>query len=400
MQKNRLDYLIDKFHSGSITAKEHDELLELLAEESNQDTAEDFFHKSWNNFEPQENLDLNFQISPEIKEIFDQKTNNKRKNIIYRYIGTAVAASLTLFCLFYFLFIHKPNNTAQITNNSRVLTDLEPGKDRATLTLSNNQKITLEGDISGIITETEGLIIKKNKNNEILIEVKPIEAKSELINELNTISTPKGGQFTVILPDKSKVYLNAETSLTFPSEFASNERVVSLDGEAFFEIAKSKTKPFFVKTEAMTIEVLGTHFNVNSYNSDQLKSTTLVEGSIKIYTATNSKLMIPGQKADIRKGTTSIQIQTVDIEEAIAWKNGYFLFIDKDLKTIMKYLSRWYNFDIKFGESFVNETFTGTVSRNQNISEILKIFEKSGSTKLKILSQGNSDNERRTIIMN
>lgn len=398
MEETRLKYLINKFHNKEISSDEHDELLELLAKESYQEIAEEFFITSWKNFDSETNIDLEIQPSENLKEIF-YSDSNITKIRPYNYIKYAIAASLIVFCSLFFLFLKKESVKEQVAA-TKILTDLEPGKNQAIITLSNNQKIVLNDNKSGVISEASNLIIKKNKNNEITIEVNTNTSKENLQNELNTISTPKGGQFTIILPDKSKVYLNAETTLIFPSEFKTHERKVSLEGEAFFEIAKNKEKPFFVETEEMTIQVLGTHFNVNSYKSEQIKSTTLVEGSVKISTPTSSKLMVPGQQADIKKGSDNISLQTVDIEQAIAWKNGYFLFIDKDLKTIMRSLARWYNFDIKYEESFKNETFTGTVSRTQNISEILKIFETTGTVKFKILSQGNLDNERRTIIMN
>lgn len=398
MEEIRLKYLIKKFHNKEINSDEHDELLELLAEENYQEIAEEFFITSWNNFNPEPNIDLEIQPSENLKKIF-YKNNKIPKIKSSNYIKYAIAASLIIFCSLFLFFSKKEFNKEKIATTN-ILTDLEPGKNQAIITLSNNQKIVVNDRKSGLISNESNLIIKKNKNNEISIEVNKSTSKENFQNELNTISTPKGGQFTIILPDKSKVYLNAETTLIFPSDFKTHERKVSLEGEAFFEIAKNKEKPFIVETEEMSIQVLGTHFNVNSYKSEQTKSTTLVEGSVKISTPTNSKLMIPGQQADIRKGSNNISLQAVDIEQAIAWKNGYFLFIDKDLKTIMKSLSRWYNFDLKYEESFKNETFTGTVSRSQNISEILKIFETTGTVKFKIISQGNLDNERRTIIMN
>lgn len=391
---DRLKYLIDKFNIGKINYREHDELLDLLARPHNKEFANEFFAESWNRFSPNEVNLLEIEPSQQLEKIFNQ--NNKPKNrVLLNYIKYAAAASIIFFC-FIFLYRSTTNPAKQQMVSSAILTDLEPGKNQATLTLTNNQKIILDDSKSGIISETSNLIIKKNNHDEIVIETK----QGVALNGLNTISTPKGGQFTIILPDKSKVYLNSETTLTFPTEFKPDERKVSLDGEAYFEVAKNKTRPFFVETNEMTIQVLGTHFNVYAYQSEPLKSTVLVEGSIKISTATISKTVAPGEQADVKKGAEGIHLHPADIEQVLAWKNGYFLFIDKDLKTIMRSLSRWYNFDIKYGKSFKNEIFTGTISRSQNISEILKIFETTGTVKFKILSEGILDNERRVIIMN
>lgn len=398
MSENRLKLLINKFHEKTISGIEHQELLTLLAKVENEKIAKTFLKDSWNKFKTTEQQLVEIEPSKAIKNIFE-KNDTPNKDNFYKYLKYAAAACILVF-LSAQLFFSKTKSLPIETPTVRTLKDLTPGKNLATITLPNQQKLVISNTSPGIIDENEHLIIRKNKNNEILVEVKENPNTKSKSHLLNTITTPKGGQFTVILPDKSKVYLNAETTLQFPSLFASNKRNVTIEGEAYFEITKDKNKPFFVQTPESTIQVLGTTFNINAYKTESTQNTTLIEGSIKIAKGKTSRLMTPGQQAEISKNNDNINLKEVDLEQVIAWKNGYYLFASQDLKTIMKTLARWYNFEIRYESSFKNVPFTGTISRNQNISEILKIFETTGTVNYKILAEQTSNTERRIIVMN
>ena len=194
----------------------------------------------------------------------------------------------------------------------------------------------------------------------------------------NTITIPNGGQYQLILADGTKVWLNAASSLKFPTAFPGKQRTVELTGEAYFEVAKNKNQPFNVKTPTQTVQVLGTHFNINAYSNEPFVKTTLLEGSVNVSSAGGSLLLKPGQQALLNNSGLATLKDDVDTDEAIAWRNGLFQFNDVDIKTIMRQVARWYDVDVEFKGQVPAYTFHGKISRNLNASTVLKIFELSG----------------------
>lgn len=210
----------------------------------------------------------------------------------------------------------------------------------------------------------------------------------------NTIETPKGGQYQVDLPDGTKVWLNAGSLLRYPTNFTGKIRSVELTGEAYFEVAKNAHKPFKVLSKNQVVEVLGTHFNISSYTDDISVKTTLLEGSVKVLSSkvNQTKLLKPGQQSDINYTNNAFFIKSVNTDEVIAWKNGYFLFSDEDLKSIMARFARWYNVDVEYQGDVDNLRFGGMVSRSKDLTQALKVVEQAGNVKFKI--EG-----RRVIVM-
>jgi len=204
----------------------------------------------------------------------------------------------------------------------------------------------------------------------------------------NTITTPRGGQYQVMLSDGSKVWLNAASSLHFPTSFTGQQRIVELTGEAYFEVAHvsavgEKNKlPFIVKIITASgarreVEVLGTHFNINAYNDESVVKTTLLEGSVKMTQESGSTLLIPGQQAQLNSNGDVNILKDADMDEAIAWKNGMFQFKKVDIKTIMRQIARWYDVDIEYQKN-VDEKFYAEISRNTNVSNVFRILEETG----------------------
>jgi len=200
----------------------------------------------------------------------------------------------------------------------------------------------------------------------------------------NTISTPVGGQYTVVLPDGSKVWLNAASSLKFPTAFTGTERRVELTGEGYFEVAKNKHMPFKVNFNREEVEVLGTHFNISAYPDEAVTRTTLLEGSVRISKNNIKKILVPGQQAISSMQTGGFNIAEVNTDEAIAWKNGLFLFHNENIRSIMKKIARWYNVDVNYQGSFTNQEYGGRISQSKNLSEILKNLELTGTIHFKI----------------
>jgi hypothetical protein len=206
------------------------------------------------------------------------------------------------------------------------------------------------------------------------------------LNKYNRISTPMGGKFKVILPDGSLVVLNAASTLKYPVHFDEKLRKVSFTGEAYFEIAKLEDKhkkrvPFYVYSNDQIVEVLGTHFNINSYDNEEYSKTTLLEGSVKIInekSAATAKILKPGQQAVIKRGDIQTKIMIADEAQALAWKDGYFLFKNTNIKDVVNELERWYNVDIQYDDNMEFENITGYISRNVKISNVLKMLQLSG----------------------
>jgi len=200
---------------------------------------------------------------------------------------------------------------------------------------------------------------------------------------MNTVSTPKGGQFKIILPDGSLVWLNADSQLKFPSAFIGADRKVELEGEAYFEVAKNKSLPFKVITRKEEIEVLGTHFNVNSYGEEETSSIALLEGKVKVaISSTDFDFLAPGQQAVVKNG--SMTIHPVNLSEAVAWKNGEFMFNDENMKSVMQKIARWYDIEMVLAPQLENISIWGTVSKYEDIREVLKVIEMTGSVHFKI----------------
>jgi transmembrane sensor len=252
--------------------------------------------------------------------------------------------------------------------------DLPPGGNKAVLTLSDGSSIVLDSARNGVLTQQSGAKILKLNNGQLvynLIHEKPTGLA------YNTLVTPKGGQYEVVLPDGSKVWLNAASSLRYPTAFTGKDREVELKGEAYFEVAKNEEKPFRVRVNDIAVTALGTSFNVMAYPDEPVAKTTLEEGSIKVLRGSKGILLYPGQQARAENNELKL-VRGVDMEEVTAWKNGLFKFNGADIETVMRQISRWYNVDIAYEGAKTTNDFSGVISRNTNISNVLKILEYSG----------------------
>lgn len=286
------------------------------------------------------------------------------------------AAAVLLVTLSIGLFFYKKSTSP--AEQAEIL----PGGNKALLTLGNGEKISLTDAADGNIADQANVSITKTADGQLIYTIHESGNKT-LVTSYNTVETPKGGQFHIVLPDGTKVWLNAASSLRFPTYFAGKERRVELTGEGYFEVSRNKECPFFVKTDNQEIEVLGTQFNINSYRDEGATKTTLVEGSVKVKSAFAIHTLKPGQQSLLKEN--SLEVTDVDTEVATAWKNGQFMFNDEHLEAIMRQISRWYDVDISFAQK-PSETklFWGTISRFENVSQVLEILEMTKSVKFKI----------------
>ena len=267
--------------------------------------------------------------------------------------------------------------------------DIAPGKNIALLTLSNGRKIDLTQMVNGQMVKENGLEITKTADGQLIYKVAP-DSKGN--SGFNTVSTPAGGQYTIILPDGSTVWLNASSSLTYPTKFALNERNVTLTGEGYFEIkhieGKNGRLPFSVSVkknaaEYENVQVLGTHFNINAYLDEPAIKTTLLQGSVSVKGVKGqTAIMKPGQQAEVYNG--KMQLRDADTEEAVAWKNGEFIFRE-DLQGAMRKIARWYDVEVIYDESAPKQLMLGGwMSRATNISEVLNHIQLTGKVHFKL----------------
>jgi transmembrane sensor len=300
----------------------------------------------------------------------------KKISIYHRYKYLAIAASLFFIIgLFYYI---KTDHVIKISE-VKVAKEIVPGKNSATLTLSDGKKIVLSEAMNGEIANESGVSISKSANGQLVYTLKDVK-KSGKVN-YNTLSTARGEQYQIILPDGTKVWLNAASSILYPENFLSlSERKVELVGEAYFEVAKNKHKPFYVKSKNQTVEVLGTHFNVNSYGDETAVKTTLLEGSVKINGTT---ILKPNEQAIVNGN--NISVIPVIAESFVDWKEGVFAFKREDIYSVMRKISRWYDVEVVYQLTETNkQTYTGTISRSDNISKVLDVLQEIGSLKLKV----------------
>lgn len=260
---------------------------------------------------------------------------------------------------------------------------INAGGYKATLTLADGKRISLDDANVGQLAQQSGVSIRKTADGQLVYDLSG-NSKDSAIG-INTIETPRGGEYQVILPDGTKVWLNADSKLVFPAVFKGDERNVDLIGEAYFEVAKNKRMPFRVSSDGQTVEVLGTHFNINAYADDFNVKTTLLEGRIRVLGKASGKAVIltPGQQSAVAK-TGLTKVSEVRADDAIAWKNGYFLIDKQPLPEVMRKISRWYDVEIEYRGRLTKETFVGQVPKFGKISEVLAALELTGLAHFKI----------------
>lgn len=255
-----------------------------------------------------------------------------------------------------------------------VNTSILPGKQSATLTLADGRKITLSDAATGELASEAGVTITKNKAGEIVYTVKDSEVNVDLIN---TLTTGNGETWHVNLPDGTTVWLNAASSIKYPSSFRGKaQRRITLIGEAFFRVAPDAQHPFIVQTDKQETEVLGTSFNITAYPDEQLTYTALVDGSVRVTAGGKQQVLQPGEGTLLNDGT--LIKQKANLEEVTAWRDGYFNFYDQDMESIMRSIARWYDVEVVYEGKMTTERFNGAISRDKSIHSILSLLESTG----------------------
>ncbi|PTQ97907.1 FecR family protein [Mucilaginibacter yixingensis] len=373
MDRKTVDQFLVKYAAGVYTEAEHAEFLNWLRSVPDAEV-EDVLQKLAHQFaeQPADEQTPNTLLAAGIEsrlDALDQAPQRRR----FRWLKIAVAAVL---CLgFGSLFIKRVLKVPAQTNVQ--VAKIVPGTNKAYLALANGKRIILNKAANGLLATEGSISIYKTGDGQLLYKQEGHARQPGT----DLLVTPRGGQYKVTLADGTQVWLNAASSIKIPLGFTESERRVDLSGEGYFEVAKNKAKPFSVWVNGMQVQVLGTHFNISAYADDPSMNTTLLEGSVKVTRNGQSRMIVPGQQAQV---TTDIRVCKVNVQDIVEWKNGNFSFSHEDIKSIMRKISRWYDVDVEYKGAQTHEGFVGTLPRSANINEVLDMLELTRLTHFKI----------------
>ena len=385
MSNNRLNYLLDQYIAKTISAEEEKELFQFIAEETYDEQIKEYMSTRWHMdysglmTKQQSAKILNAVFSHEGGKVIPIRRTAGRKLI---WIAASVVLILASVSLFFLAGKHSSTSILSNNQNKQTVNDVMPGTSGAILKLDDGSSIVLDNASNGNLVQQGSTLVVKDGG--AISYVKGHEQNEKQIH-YNTVETPKGRQFQLVLEDGTKVWLNAASSIRFPVAFVGRQRDVEITGEAYFEVAKNKQKPFRVMCNGSLVEVLGTHFNINAYSDEESVNTTLLEGSVKVVKGSNQKIIQPGEQVQIHNDGSVRTTANINIDEVIAWKNNAFLFDNTDVKKLMRQLSRWYDVEVIFkGATGESLTFNGTISRSVTLSTVLKMLESTGDVKFSI----------------
>jgi ferric-dicitrate binding protein FerR (iron transport regulator) len=299
-------------------------------------------------------------------------TGNKYRKWLYAAASIVIIGSATAL-----LWWNNGRPPEETDTEPLTVNDVAPGINTARLTLADGSTILLDSAANGQLAEQGDAKVIKSAGGQLRYESGASGSPSGAVS-LNTLTTPKGGQYQLSLPDGTRVWLNAASSITYPTTFTTQARLVTITGEAYFQVAKDARKPFKVTAAGTTVEVLGTHFNISAYDNEPAVTTTLEEGAVDVKLAATGQIqrLAPGQQALVPKAQSQIRlVKNADMEEAFAWIHGDIAFHDADLATIMRSLERWYNITVDIKGSLQERPFYFTVNRSAPLSEVLHFLE-------------------------
>lgn len=382
MNKERLQYLVEQFIANQLTIIEQQEFYGLLQQTEHEPAILAAFEAAGGEVYASEDSDDTLLPLLQRATLADKpgmkvQAPVHRVHFLRRW-GWAAAVLVLLSVGGFYLWKSGLAGSNENPGIAQTKTDIAPGRDGAILTLADGRKIVLDSLGNGTIANQNGTEVVLN-NGQLLYADNLAGNNGQ--QQWNTMQTPKGRQFNVTLPDGTRVWLNAASSITFPTAFNGNERRVEITGEAYFEVAANKTKAFFVKIkDKAEVQVLGTSFNVNGYEDEPRISTTLLEGSVRMNsnnTPTESSVMLkPGQQAQLENnGSKNLTVKQADIDKVMAWKYGAFNFEGASLQEVMRQLTRWYDIEVVYETGIPDIHFVGEMSRDISLAGVLKALE-------------------------
>jgi len=373
MTFQRLQELIAAYRDGRLTDPELEELSGILRQD---------FPAEWDSIirqtlqsqpdklSPENDLELWEQIIAGRKVIPIEKRRFSLKKPVW------AAAIAVIVCLTGYLIWIPASRQHAITQSQKRINAIEPATNGAILTLEDGTKLVLDSLGNGVIANQAGANLTL-QNGALIYDA--LQGRNTVA--YNTLQTPKGRQFNIRLPDGSRVWLNAASTIKYPVAFSQNERRVEVDGEAYFEIAHDHTKPFIVNVRQVAeVKVIGTHFNVNAYNDETALATTLLSGVVEIHSLHASPTekpvrMLPGQQARLGYAHDNIQLIPADTSQVMAWKNGVFDFNGASLQQVMRQIARWYDLTIEYEEGAPAMSFGGKMGRNLKLADVLEFLK-------------------------
>jgi ferric-dicitrate binding protein FerR (iron transport regulator) len=378
MTASRIEYLFNRYVDNSCTPKEKAELMALLREPEHEATFKSLIQKVIENTGSEMKLPAekaNMILAGILQSDKSEVVPLKQRNPVFGpWLRVAAAVLLILSAgITYRLIQNKPATDSIKTVSVQKPELILPGTDKALLTMADGTTVVLDSVENGNLVQPGNATVQKK--GAVLVYNAATSATGTAGVEFNTLSTPRGGQYRVVLSDGSQVWLNAASSLRFPTAFTGNVREVQLTGEAYFEVAKNKVKPFKVMVNGMQVDVLGTHFNINAYSEEDAIKTSLLEGSVRVMKGSLSNRLKPGEQAVLTRKDDNMDVTTADMEAVVAWKNGLFEFHGADIMTIMRQIARWYDVEIVSAAKIPTRRFEGKISRDAQLSDVLQILE-------------------------
>lgn len=386
MTEERFNELTHKYLIKEISDPEKAELHRFLAQGASEAQKNSFFQQAFDAFRPARPVFDSHQSKKILTEILaverspaaEPKTKHRYPLHPLPVYKIFIAASILILCsvgLYLFRLERMPARTVDLAQATLPRPTPEDSR-KATLTLADGSTLVLDEAQNGKIARQQGVQISKNADGEITYRVTGNPDAEPGQPLFNTITTPLGGQYQVQLPDGTQVWLNAKSTLTFPVTFSEKERVVEISGEAYFEVAHDKTKPFRVRSSGQIVEVLGTKFNIQAYDQEPQVRTSLLEGSVRVERKqAGSVVLQPGEQAVQTVSSSALKIQRFNPEDVLAWKEGYFYFENADLKSVMRDIARWYGLEVIYDPGVVNQEFNGSISRYEDLKKVLELLE-------------------------
>lgn len=367
MPANKFQELIDKYLTNTILSEEQEQLFDMIKAKEYRADLEKVIKEA---------LDMSFDAKEDevLRErIFGLLQQRKKRAPVFsmpsfrRWGWSAASLILILASVLLFQTINKKKEKP--ASATAAIADFGPGRDGAILTLADGSRLVLDSLDNGVIANQNG-VQAVLKNGQLAYNVKERPSGEVLYN---TMATPKGRQYQLTLPDGTQVWLNAASSIYFPTVFTDKKRAVTITGEAYLEVAPDPRRPFTVRVGKTNIEVLGTHFNVMAYDNEEQIKTTLLEGSVKITNEDRTATLRPGEELQLNTRQFEV-IRNADVEAAVAWKNGWFVFKDAGVETVMKQVERWYNISVRYEGKVIEKQFNGRISRSASLSELMEML--------------------------
>lgn len=372
--QERINYLFQRYLAKTFSPEERQEFLALVREARHDAAIQALIEEAFHRYTPDREVPAAFseevfrKITAPATATPASRSPRLVSRMVWRYAAAAAALALLLGSVL--LLVNRQQKKAEraAVAAKQHYPDIAPGSNKATLTLADGTTIALDSIHKGQLAQQGGVTIiqlngqlaYKGKGSGVLY---------------NTIRTPRGGQYQVILPDSTKVWLNAASSLKFPTAFTGTTRLVELEGEGYFEIAKNEKMPFIVAVNSMRVQALGTHFNIMAYADEKTVNTTLLEGAVLVTAGSSQQKIAPGQRTVLNTATNNLLVEQADVNEAVAWKNGYYYFNRTSVAGVMRQIARWYDVDIVYEGKVPDDEIVGKLPRTAYVSQVLHIME-------------------------